>query len=241
MRGAVQRFVTLTIRRSVLHQGLVVGLLAGAGGLVLNSLVGADWPRAHHAAPDDALVWTLLWTPMTMVFLSIPAIRLALSMPLDLRANWIFRMAEDVDGRAEVAAASVRTVLALAVALPIAAIAPLQWWVMGRGAIGAWLVEAAIGWLLAEFLMAGWSRVPFTCSYLPGKGFFPQMCVKAFAAYVTFTFATGLMLRASVHDHRVAMVLAVIVGGRRRSPRPAPGTAAPGTRACCSKNSCRPS
>ena len=92
------RFVSLTIRRSVLHQGLVVGLLAGAGGLVLNSLLSANWwHEPLDAAASDALVWTLLWAPMTMVFLSIPAIRLALSVPLDLRANWIFRMTEDVE------------------------------------------------------------------------------------------------------------------------------------------------
>lgn len=214
VRGAVQRFVALTLRRSVLHQGLVVGMLAGAGGVVLASLLGADWPReSHAAAPDDALVWTLLWVPMTMAFLSIPAIRLALSVPLDLRANWIFRMTEDIDGRADVAGASVRAVLALAVALPISAIAPLQWWVMGSGVLAVLLVEAAIGWLLAEWSMAGWNRVPFTCAYIPGKGFFPQMCVKAFAAYVTFTVATGLVLRASLHDHRVALLFALIFGG----------------------------
>jgi len=57
--------------------------------------------------------------------------------------------------------------------------------------------------------MADWHRVPFTCSYIPGKGFVPQMCVKAFASYVTFTFATGLMLRASLRDHAVAFVLAL--------------------------------
>jgi hypothetical protein len=210
VRGAVQRFVTLTIRRSVLHQGLVVGLLAGAGGVVLNSLLSADWrPGRVDTAAGGALVWTLLWVPMTMMFLSIPAIRLALSVPMDLRANWIFRMTEDVDGRIDVAEAGVRTVLALAVALPIAAIAPLQWWVMGRGVVAVVLVEAAIGWLFVECRMADWRRVPFTCSYIPGKGFFPQMCVKALAWYVTFTFATGLMLRASLREHRVAMVLAV--------------------------------
>ena len=210
VRGAVVRFVSLTIQRSVLHQGVVVGLLAGAGGLVLNSLLSADWRFAGPA--DDALVWTLLWVPMTVVFLSVPAIRLALSVPMDLRANWIFRMAEDVDGRAEVADASVRAVLALAVALPIALIAPLQWWVMGDGCLAVLLVEAAIGWLLVEFLMADWNRVPFTCSYIPGKGFVPQMCVKAFASYVVFTFATGLMLRASLRHQAVALVLASIFG-----------------------------
>ena len=200
------RFVSLTIQRSVLHQGVVVGLLAGAGGLVLNSLLSASW-RVDGAA-DTPLAWTLLWTPMTMVFLSVPAIRLALSVPLDLRANWIFRMAEDVDGRAEVADASVRTVLALAVALPIALIAPLQWWAMGDRTLAVLPVEAAIGWLLVEYLMADWRRVPFTCSYIPGKGFVPQMCVKAFASYVVFTFATGLMLRASLRSHAAAFILA---------------------------------
>jgi hypothetical protein len=210
--GAVRRFVSLTIQRSVLHQGLVVGLLAGGGGLVLNSLLSASWRHGRlDAAADDALAWTLLWTPMTLVFLSVPAIRLALSVPLDLRANWIFRMTEDVDGRADVADASVRAVLALAVALPIALIAPLQWWVMGHAVLAVLLVEAAIGWLLVEFQMADWNRVPFTCAYIPGKGFVPQMCVKAFAAYVTFTVATGLALRVSLRHPGVALVMALVL------------------------------
>jgi hypothetical protein len=206
VRSAVRRFVLLTIQRSALHQGLVVGLLAGTGGLVLNSLLGANW-RADGAA-GNALLWTLLWAPMTIVFLAVPAIRLALSVPLDLRANWIFRMSEDVDGRAEVAEASVRTVLALAVVLPIALLAPLQAWAMGDGAIRVLLVEASIGWLLVEVRMADWNRVPFTCAYIPGKGFVPQMCVKAFATYVTFTVATGLMLRASLRHQAAAIALA---------------------------------
>jgi hypothetical protein len=149
---------------------------------------------------------------MTMMFFAIPGIRLALSVPLDLRANWIFRMAEDVDGRAEVADASVRTVLAWGVALPIALMAPLQAWVLGWGALTVLLVEAAIGWSLAEYLMGDWRRVPFTCSYLPGKGFVPQMCVKGFAAFVLFTLATGLLLRLSLRHPRVAVGAIVILG-----------------------------
>jgi hypothetical protein len=210
VRRAVLRFISLTIQRSVLHQGLVVGLLAGTGGLVLNSLLSADWHV--DAAADTALVWTLLWAPMTMVFLSVPAIRLALSVPLDLRANWIFRMAEDVDGRAEVADASVGAVLVLAVVLPIALMAPVQWRVIGYGCLPVLLVEVSIGWVLVEFLMAGWRRVPFTCSYIPGKGFVPQMCVRAFALYVVFTFATGLVLRGSLRHGVVAVGLASTFG-----------------------------
>jgi hypothetical protein len=203
--SAVRRFVWLTIRRSVLHQGLVAGLLACAVALVLDSLLSADWRAA--GAFDDGRLWTLLWAPMTRVFVAVPAIRVALSVPLDLRANWIFRMAEDVEGRAEAADASVRTVLVLAVALPIALVAPLQWWALGPGSVAVLLVEASIGWLLVELRMSDWVRIPFTFAYLPGKGFVPQMCVKAFAGYVVFTFATGLMLRASLRHHAVALIL----------------------------------
>jgi hypothetical protein len=213
VRGAVHRFVTLTIRRSVLHQGLVVGLLAAAGGLVLNSLIGTDWRDGRlDAMATDVRAAILLWAPMTLVFLAIPAIRLALSIPMDLRANWIFRMAEDVDGRAEVADASVRAVLTLAVALPIALLVPLQARIMGRAVLPVLLVEAAIGWLLVERLMRDWHRIPFTCSYLPGKGFVPQMCVKAFAAYVLFTLATGVALRLSLRRVEIALALAAVLG-----------------------------
>jgi hypothetical protein len=228
--GAVRRFVSVTLRRSVLHQGLVVGLLTAAGSLVLNSLVGANWqdPRVD-ALKADAPVVVLLWAPMTLLFLSIPAIRLALSVPMDLRANWIFRMTEDVDGRAEVADAGVRAVFWWAVAIPLTLLAPLQAWVMGPAVLAVLLVEAAIGWVLVERQMADWRRVPFTCAYIPGKGFVPQMCVKAFAQYVVFTLVTGVALRASLRAPAVAMGLALVLTAlaavlRRRRARDAKAT-----------------
>jgi hypothetical protein len=144
----------------------------------------------------------------------VPAIRVALSVPLELRANWIFRLTEDVPGRAEAAAASTRVVLALAVAVPIASIAPLQAWAFGvAGAARVLLAEAAVGWLLAEWRMAGWGRVPFTCAFLPGKGFVPQMCVRGFAAFVVFTFASGLLVRGAVRHAGAAVATAVVLGG----------------------------
>jgi hypothetical protein len=179
---------------------------------VLNSLLNADGWREPFDRRHRALILTLLWAPMTMVFLAIPAIRLALSVPLDLKANWIFRMTEDVAGRAEVVAANVRVVLVLAVALPIALLAPVQAWVLGTSALRVVAVEAMIGWLLVEWLMADWRRIPFTCSYVPGKGFVPHMVVKGFASYVFFTVASTLVLHLSLAAPQVALVLALILG-----------------------------
>jgi hypothetical protein len=213
VRHAVRRFVSITIRRSVLHQGLVVGLLAAAGGFVLNGLLSVTgWNEPLDIRGRSPLLLAVLWAPMAMMFLAIPAVRLALSVPLDLRSNWVFRMTEDAAGRAEVAAANVRVVLALGVALPLALIGPVQWWVMGPPAAAVIAVEAAIGWLVVEWAMAEWRRIPFTCSYIPGKGFVPHMFVKGFASYVIFTTAMTLILRVSFARSRVALAVALISG-----------------------------
>jgi hypothetical protein len=211
VRHAVGRFVAITIRRSVLHQSLVVGALAAAGAFVLNSLLSVDaWHEPFVRRQRDALMWTLLGAPMTMMFLAVPAIRLALSVPLDLRSNWIFRMTEDVPGRAEAVAANVRVVFALGVAVPIALVAPVQWWVLGTSTLRTVAVEALIGWLLVEWLMANWRRIPFTCSYMPGKGFVPHMVVKGFASYLLFTFGTAILLRISLAIPLAALVFALM-------------------------------
>ena len=213
VRHAIRRFVSITIRRSALHQGLVVGLLAAAGGFVLNSLLSVNgWNAPLDTRLRSPLILTLLWAPMTMMFLAIPAIRVALSVPLELRSNWVFRMTEDVGGRAEVAAANVRTVLGLGVAVPLALLGPVQWWVLGSSAAEIIALEALIGWLVVEWVMADWCRIPFTCSYIPGKGFVPHMFVKGFASYVFFTTITTLILRVSLARPRLGLVVALIAG-----------------------------
>ena len=213
VRHAIRRFVSITVRRSVLHQGLIVGLLAAAGGFVLNGLLNANgWNQPLDMRLRSPFLLTILWAPMTMMLLAIPAVRLALAVPLDLRSNWVFRMTEDVAGRAEVAAASVRIVLALGVVLPLALIGPVQWWVLGRSAAPIIALEGLIGWLVVEWVMADWRRIPFTCSYIPGKGFVPQMFVKAFATYVFFTTATTLILRIALSLPLAGLVVALIVG-----------------------------
>jgi hypothetical protein len=150
---------------------------------------------------------------MTMIFLAIPAMRLAMWIPLELRSNWMFRMTEDEAGRAEVAAANLRAVMALAVLVPLVLIGPLQWWTLGPSALGILIVEASLGWLLAEWTMAAWHRIPFTCSYLPGKGFVPHMFVKGFASFVCFTTASLLVLRISLSRPVAAIVFAVVFSG----------------------------
>jgi hypothetical protein len=212
VRHAIRRFVSITVQRSVPHQGLIVGLLAAAGGFVLNGLLNANgWNQPIDLRLRSPFLLTILWAPMTMMLLAIPAVRFALAVPLDLRSNWVFRMTEDAAGRAEVAAANVRVVLALGVALPLALIGPVQWWALGSSAAGIVGLEALMGWLAVEWVMKDWRRIPFTCSFIPGKRFVPLTFVKAFAAYVFFTTGSTIILRVALALPVLGLVVALIV------------------------------
>ena len=199
---------------------LVVGLLEpSAGDISLSGIRLSDdaiaYKRQIGYVPEEPSLYAHLTASdyLTMIFLAVPAMRLALWIPLDLRSNWVFRMTEDEAGRAEVAAANVRAVWALAVALPLALIGPLQWWVLGPSALGVLIVEMSIGWLLVEWTMADWQRIPFTCAYLPGKGFVPHMFVKGFASFVFVSMASVLVLRLSLARPLAAVICAVVFSG----------------------------
>ena len=213
VRHAIRRFVSITIRRSVLHQGLVVGLLAAAGGFVLNSLLSVNgWNApldtrltvtAHSDAPvgaDDDDVPRNPGHPRRAVRAARPA--LELGIPDDggrrrpcrgLRCERPHRAWPRV-------------------VVPLALLGPVQWWVLGSSAAGIIALEALIGWLVVEWVMADWCRIPFTCSYIPGKGFVPHMFVKGFASSLFFTTITTLILRVSFARPRAALVVALIVG-----------------------------
>jgi hypothetical protein len=213
VRVAIGQFIAITLRRSPLHQGIVVAVLAAAAAFVGNRAVLAGLPPASGTQAWGApLPWITIWAPMTLIFIAVPAVRLALSVPIDLRANWVFRMTDDDATRADAITAGVRMVLVLGVALPIALLAPLQWWSLGSPAVLLIVVEWLAGWLLVELLMQEWRRIPFTCTYLPGKGFVPHMVARGIAAYLIFTnLAAEVLQRAAASA--TAMVVAVLVLG----------------------------
>lgn len=98
--------------------------------------------------------------------------RVAFSMPLDLRANWIFRITP-VRGGLECLAALRRSLVVLAVA-PVwvcSAALFLSIWPW-RPAASPLVVLGLLGMILAEICLYGTQKIPFACSYLPGKSHF---------------------------------------------------------------------
>ena len=158
-----------------------------------------------------ALTAAVIWAPFAWMFVASLAVRLALAVPIEPRANWVFRMTEQHAERIEQLDAALHTVRRLGAIVPLAALAPLEWLVLGREAIGVVMVALLFGWLLVEILMRNWARIPFTCSYIPGKGFVPQTVLTGLLSFVVFTTAGAVLARVTLTGHRAAFALDAIL------------------------------
>jgi hypothetical protein len=196
---AVRAFTLLTFRRSPLHQGVIVGLTACGVGLVVNSLIDGELGRAT------------LFPPFTLLFVCSVAARSALALPMDHRANWIFRMTEDDAARAAQMRAVERVVTTFVVGVPVLITTPLLWLAFGPSSVIAALLVAVIGCVVVHAVLRDWRRIPFTCSYLPGKKFVASNVVLASVALTAFPLFGGVLLLVSMRDARLATAVVVIL------------------------------
>jgi hypothetical protein len=209
--AAIAPFIRATLTRSPLHQGVLVAIAACGAGLVLNSFVSN--PRATVLSDaDESLMTTVIWAPFALVFAMNVALRAALVLPIELRANWIFRLTEDEATRAEELNTVVRTVILLGVVLPLAMLLPVEWPVLGPRAIHCTSIAFLCGLVLVELQMAEWRRIPFTCSYAPSRQSVWLMMLLGVTAFVLFTMIGSRLVWYSV-GHPVAWLAVMTILG----------------------------
>lgn len=107
--------------------------------------------------------------PFLMTFFVVSGFRAVFQFPSELASNWAFQIAE---GRWSVAARSAaRKLVDLGGVLPVLmAFLPLEIFEWGaRLGLLHFAVQAMAGALLTELLFWNFDKVPFTCSYFPGK------------------------------------------------------------------------
>ena len=116
---------------------------------------------------DIAVAW-LTVSLLTLAEVCV-AMRMLLAMPMTPRANWVFRMAA-LDPVAEYARGVQRSFLWLAVTpvlvcFGVVFFAVWPW----RTAAVHWTELALIGVIMAEMCAYGFHKIPFTCTYQPGR------------------------------------------------------------------------
>jgi hypothetical protein len=185
---AVFHFLVQTLNRSRKHK-LFLAIYAGVGcAVVFEGLVAfysVEGPGGVYK-PGPAL----LSIPLVLSLFLLSGLRLIFTIPAELGANWVFRMAESKDWRPVFSA--IRKAMVLMAILPLF-VALLPFYVMLWGwttALMHALFGSTLSVLLMEGLLATFRKIPFTCSYLPGKA---KVSERWIAYWIFFAIYTSAM------------------------------------------------
>lgn len=161
---AVVRFTARGLGRSRHHRVIYAFYWAIVFAIAMSTLRG-EWVGGWRLPVTQAYMMPTL----AMMGLAVVGLRSVFSLPVSLNANWVLRVTQlSASGRY---LAGVRRALLLLSAAPAWGVAAL----LGMG-FRPWAhvaehlaVLAAVGWILAELCLIGVEKIPFACSYLPGK------------------------------------------------------------------------
>jgi MYXO-CTERM domain-containing protein len=131
----------------------------------------------------------LVALPLTLSFFAMIGLRRVFRIPVDLAANWPFRITEDPRLR-RCKLDAVLVVFVLLGGLPALVLcAPLEFTVIGPKAAWVLLIECAMMLAFAQSLLLGWRTIPFTFGHNPERRHVVQsISVHAFefAIYAVF-------------------------------------------------------
>ena len=226
LTGVVARFSTRTLWRSPLHQVVFLGVTACGVGWALNGLLGGGllaWAR-DGGIPPPRLLAAVTTMPFVLLLAGVVGLRAALMLPQDPRANWIFRLREDDEHRAAQLDAVERLFMRLVVWPVLVCALPLQWAVLGADTLTALPIAYLAGVFLVELAIRTWRRIPFTCSYIPGKRNIALTFLIALISYVFYTLiGSGLTVLSRFHPSRFLiaaglLMIAIAILRRHRLP-----------------------
>lgn len=164
LQTAVVLFTFRSIARSRQHR-LAFGFYAA---LIL--CMALPWLHIELSSSTPLpLTSDFLSSTLMIVSLAVLGLRGIFSLPISLTANWVLQTTR-LSPTEKYVAATRSTLLLLAVAPSwvIAALLSIRLRPLDFVAIHL-LVLAFVGWLLAEIGLISFYKVPFTCSWLPGK------------------------------------------------------------------------
>lgn len=181
--NAIAQFSIRSLLRSRQHR-LLLAFYAGAGfGLVIFFLK-TPLAQGQIAAAASSVNAPMLTSTFVMLGFWLAGVRVLFARPLDLRANWIFRVTP-VRGGPKCLAANRRTLLVLGIA-PMWTVSALVLFSMSpwRAVVEHLTLLGLAGLIAAELWLFSFQKIPFTCSYTPGRS----------SIHLTFLFAVMVVV-----------------------------------------------
>jgi len=159
-------FIWKTLARSRSHRLILLAY----GGIALGAITKGALDMPRPSLRDEGLYGLLVvLVPLVLALLVTAGLRYLFSLPVSIGANWIFQTTER-EGRDAWLVAVERFVIWCGISPIFLAALPAAIAILGglRAAAATILAFfAALVWF--EALFRRWRKLPFTCSYLPGK------------------------------------------------------------------------
>jgi predicted permease len=187
-------FIAKTLLRSRSHRLLLLAYAGAALGWITKGLL--DAPPVNLR--DEGLYGlTVVLAPIAVAILITAGLRYLFTLPVALRANWVFQAVEAEDRPAWFVATE-RFVIWIGIAPVFAASLPAIVAVLGlvRG-VAATVLGAAGSLIFFERYFREWRKLPFTSAYLPGKQPMWLLIVRAAVASIMLLPVAQLFLWAS--------------------------------------------
>jgi hypothetical protein len=165
------KFTRATLLRHRLPLLLFLVFCAIGVGLATRSLLTGLFQQSFRwdEPPPPALIDAAISLPLIVMLTGLTGLRTSFLLPVQSKANWIFRVTDGPESRAKHLAAVDFACRRLVLLPALLIAAPLQYWVIGTDAWKTMLVELLVGLAMAEVMLIDWRRVPFTCTWIPGK------------------------------------------------------------------------
>jgi len=178
--------------RSRQHR-VILAFYLGIGFAILTLLWKNPGPRQQAGIP---LIVSPIVSSIVMMTVWVVGTRVVFAMPLDLRANWMFQVTL-VHPTPKYLAAIRRPLFVLSVGpVWLASAVVLLWAWPWRPVVGHLVILGLWGTILAFVSLYGFHKIPFTCSYLPGKSRVNLMFVAAGGLLYAIGFGIASELRA---------------------------------------------
>jgi hypothetical protein len=160
---ACYEFVARTLVRSSTHLQIVLGFLSL--GIVVSACILASVTSPHSLIVGATPPLAFLSIPFVLSYCAVIGIWFAFDVPIELRANWIFRFWLDRDQHeARAVARCVLLVFSLSWLMPACFVVTLIFWGWSAALLHT-LVLSLCTVALVELLLVRLRKIPFTCSY----------------------------------------------------------------------------
>ncbi len=187
---AMFSFIAKMLARSRQHRLILTAFAALALAIIVESFVSLALAKSFRgfSVQTLALRQATISAPLALSLFVIAGFRYLFRLPVELRANWVFRM--NTAGNRLVLLSGVERFLLYGAVMPVALLTlPLEVFLLGP-AIGfaASAVCLITSLVLVEVLLIPFDQIPFTSSYMPGRRPLIEVVVRygiAVAAYVT--------------------------------------------------------